>query len=72
MSRKIVWSYENENHTLLSIESDDEVFLIHDNTLKNNLTIKNLTHNLDGVQLYCGTEEAPQLANWTLRIYRMF
>ena len=37
---------------------------------QNELTVLNLTSNLDGVTICCGTEEEPELANFTLRVYR--
>ena len=53
------------------------MFLIHvnrdvwdDNFKDYKLTVQNLTSDLDGVIVYCGTEQEPELANFTLRIYR--
>ena len=39
-------------------------------TYLNSLTVTNLTSDLDGVIVYCGTGARPQQANFTLRIYR--
>ena len=42
---------------------------VSDNTYGNELSILNLTADLDNVIVYCGMEENPMLANFTLRIY---
>ena len=39
-------------------------------TFQNRLTILNLTYELDGVVVYCGTSEELQQANFTLKVYR--
>ena len=39
-------------------------------TYMNSLTVTNLTSDLDGVIIYCGTGIQFQQANFTLRIYR--
>ena len=39
-------------------------------TYQNSLTITNMTSDLDGVIIYCGTGKQFQQANFTLRIYR--
>ena len=39
-------------------------------TYMNSLTVTNLTSDLDGVIIYCGTGLQSQQANFTLRIYR--
>ena len=41
-------------------------------TYENTLTVTNLTSDLDGVIVYCGTGVQPQQANFTLKIYRKF
>jgi hypothetical protein len=41
-----------------------------DLTYQNSLTVTNLTNDLDGVIIYCGTGLQSQQANFTLRIYR--
>ena len=41
-------------------------------TYENSLTVTNLTSDLDGVIIYCGTGVQPRQANFTLRIYRKF
>ena len=38
-------------------------------TYQNSLTITNMTSDLDGVIIYCGTGKQSQQANFTLRIY---
>lgn len=35
-----------------------------------NLTIKNMTAELDGVVIFCGTDETPAISNFSLRLYR--
>ena len=45
--------------------------LSYNGHLKNKLTILNLTAYHDGEKVYCGTEDEPELANFTLRIYCM-
>lgn len=69
MNRAVVWSIKFSDKEISQIAKSDEAFLIH-GFLQNKLTVKNLTSNLDGAVLYCGTEREPQLANFTLRIYR--
>ena len=39
-------------------------------TYQNSLTVTNLTSDLDGVIIYCGTGMQSQQTNFTLRIYR--
>ena len=39
-------------------------------TYENSLTVLNLTSDLDGVTVYCGTGAQPRQANFTLKIYR--
>ena len=41
-----------------------------DGSLLNELIILNLISDLDGMIICCGTEEEPELANFTLRVYR--
>ena len=77
------WSVQNfrEINELQAITSNlaPNLFLVTGNelpsnpafTLNNILTIHNLTSELDGVILYCGTGQKRQEANFTLRIYRM-
>lgn len=43
-----------------------------DSLYENKLTILNLTSNLNDMIVFCGTEEDPKLANFTLRIYRKY
>lgn len=44
----------------------------YDGYLQNKSTISLiLTANHDDMKVYCGTEEQPEMANFTLRIYRM-
>lgn len=69
MNRAVVWSIKFSDKEISQIAKSDEAFLIH-GSLQNKLEVKNLTSNLDGAVLYCGTEREPQLANFTLRIYR--
>lgn len=69
MNRAVIWSVKFNDQEMLPITNTDEPFLIH-GSLQNNLTVTNLTSSLDGAMLYCGTEKEPQLANFTLRIYR--
>lgn len=66
------WSLQNFNGTqgLLHIgNSFPELFLI-DGDHSNQLTALNMTKELDGVKLFCGTGAQPQMANFTLRIRR--
>ena len=69
MNRAVVWSIKFSDKEILQITKSDWPYFIH-GSLQNKLTVKNLTSNLDGAMLYCGTEREPQLANFTLRIYR--
>lgn len=39
-------------------------------TFGNQLIISNLTSELDGVTVYCGTNAEPQKANFVVRLYR--
>ena len=41
-------------------------------TLRNRLTIVNLTSELDDVTVYCGTGQNPEQANFILRVYSKF
>ena len=43
----------------------------YDGYTQNKLTISNLTANHNGVKVYCGSEDQPKMANFTLRIYCM-
>ena len=71
MNRTVVWSIQllSDNEITQINDSKEVGFVIH-GSLQNKLTVHNLTSNLDGAVLYCGTEQEPQLANFTLRIYR--
>ena len=70
MNRTVVWSIQSlSDKEITQINNSKEGFLIH-GSLQNKLTVQNLTSNLDGAVLYCGTEQEPQLANFTIRIYR--
>ena len=40
-------------------------------TFHNRVVLLNLTSELDGVNIYCGTGRNPQQANFKLRIYSM-
>ena len=75
MKRTVIWSVKFKDDTDPRVITDSEIFLVHgdlqqDVSLQNKLTVQNLTSDLDGVIVYCGTEEEPELANITLRIYR--
>ena len=72
MNRTIVWNvnYKQENNHQQLTEIHNEVFFIHGGILNTKLTILTLSSNLDGVLVYCGTEDEPLIANFTLRIYR--
>ena len=41
-------------------------------TFFNQITILNITRDLDNVIIYCGTGVQPRQANFTIRIYRKF
>lgn len=70
MNRTVVWSIQSlSDKEITQINNSKEGFLIH-GSLQNKLTVQNLTSNLDGAVLYCGTEQEPRLANFTIRIYR--
>ena len=70
MNRTVVWSIQSlSDKEITQINNSKEGFLIH-GSLQNKLTAQNLTSNLDGAVLYCGTEQEPRLANFTIRIYR--
>ena len=69
MNRTVVWSIQSlSDKEITQINNSKEGFLIH-GSLQNKLTVQNLTSNLDGAVLYCGTEQEPRLANFTIRIY---
>lgn len=70
-------SQGNPNLQPISNSTISSMFLIHvnrdihdDNFMDYKLTVQNLTSDLDGVIVYCGTEQEPEFANFTLRIYR--
>jgi hypothetical protein len=70
MNRTVVWSIKFSNSIVSQqIDYSKEEFLIH-NSLQTKLIVQKLTANLDGAVLYCGTEQEPQLGNFTLRIFR--
>ena len=80
------WSIENfrDTHGLQNIASnllDTGLFMISgdpipddpwNSTFENQLTISNLTSELDGLTLYCGTGAMARQANFNFRIYRRF
>ena len=66
------WSLENFNgieELLRPNDSTSELFLI-DGHHSNQLTVLNLTEELDQVRIFCGTGAEPQMAYFTLRINR--
>lgn len=77
----IVWSVQHlrNNSAILMVEdnTEPELFYIVESvkTASQNFfsqsyfTILNLTSELDGVIVYCGTKEEPKIANFSLRIY---
>ncbi len=70
MNRTVVWSIKfNNSKVSQQIDYSKEEFLIY-NSLQTKLIVQNLTANLDGAVLYCGTEQEPELGNFTLRIFR--
>ena len=76
------WSIENfgQSTGLQAITADLDLFLLTGDplplnssstlTFHNRLVIRNLTSELDGVTVYCGTGQDPQQASFLLRIYR--
>ena len=76
------WNIENFRGStgLQVLPPDENLFLLTGDelpsdpifTAHNHLVLLNLTSELDGVTIYCGTGRLPQLANFNLRIYRMF
>ena len=70
------WSLENFNGAkglLIPVRSNDctsELFLVGGDR-SNQLTILNLTEELDHVRILCGTGIDPRMAYFTLRINRM-
>lgn len=74
MMRTVMWSVMFKGDTDPQALTDSKIFLIHGDlqegvSFQNKLTVLNLTPELDGVIVCCGTEEEPKLANFTLRIY---
>lgn len=65
-----VWSTGNTTSSRIipSSQSSGSLYMSN-NTYANELGINALTSDLDNVVVYCGTEEKPELANFTLRIY---
>ena len=65
---------------LVPIVEGSELFLISGDpdptdarfSLRNRLTILNLTSELDGVIVYCGTRAQPRKANFRLRLFSKF
>ena len=74
------WNIENfrQSTGLQAITLDLDLFLLTgdplpsspSSTFHNSLVIRNLTSELDGVTIYCGTGQDPQQASFLLRIYR--
>lgn len=75
------WNIENfrGNTQLQEISPDMDLFLLTGDelpsdlslTFHNHLVIQNLTAELDGVIIHCGTGQDPQQASFRLRIYSM-
>ena len=76
----VLWRVENfrNSSTDLVVKSDTapELFYIEEKVTKSkhfftqsHLTILNLTSDLDGVVVFCGTNEDPKLANFSIRVY---
>ena len=78
------WSIQNFRgvtvRRTITVNLAPELFLISGDELtdtpgflaNNILIIQNFTSELDEVVLYCGTARNPQVANFTLRLYRKF
>jgi hypothetical protein len=78
----IRWSMENFRSisSNLTVDNDTapESFYIEESMInitstnfftQSHLTILNLTSDLDGVVVFCGTHEDPKVANFSLRVY---
>ena len=66
------WSLQDFNSTqgLLHIGNYFPQLFLIDGDHSNQLTVLNMTKELDGVKIFCGTGAQPQMANFTLRIRR--
>ena len=65
-----VWSMRNfTSDKLLPLP---QTLAVDDGLYNSALAVLNLTPDLDGVVLYCGTKERPKLAHFQLRIYSKF
>lgn len=76
----VVWSVQNfrSNAAVQKIENATapELFCVtnqsdhHNVFTQSHFLIRNLNSDLDSVTIFCGTERKPQLANFTLKVYR--
>ena len=55
----------------LFIITGDEIPTLPEFMFNNILVIRNLSSELDGVIIHCGTGQSPREANFTIRIYCM-
>ena len=55
------------SHVTEEVENTSSNVLTH-----SHITIRTLTHDLDNVVVFCGTQANPQQANFTLKIYCKF
>lgn len=65
-----VWSTGTATSSrIIPLSQSSGSLWVSNNFYTNKLSIHALTSDLDNMVIYCGTEEKPKLANFTLRIY---